>query len=114
MINLIQCIGCYGLKIKCYIGYKYTNNGFDIGMLHTALSNFTVIDVAVCHIALFELYVASILLLCSGDIEANPGPVYVVCPNCNTEVHIKKKICQCGHRFKKCVGRPLGTTRCAG
>ena len=48
-----------------------------------------------CHIALFELYVASILLLCSGDIETNPGPVYVVCPNCNTEVHIKKKICQC-------------------
>ena len=60
-----------------YIGHKYTNNGVDIGVLHTALNNFTVIDVAVLHIALFELYVAClyILLLCSSDIETNPGPV---------------------------------------
>ena len=61
--------------MKCYIGHKRTNNGFDIGMLYTVLSNFMIIDFAVLHIALFELYVASILLLCSSDIEANPGPV---------------------------------------
>ena len=30
MIDLTQwriTIGCYGLKMKCYVGYKYTNNG---------------------------------------------------------------------------------------
>ena len=71
MINLIQwriTIGCYGLNILVI-------STLIMDLLHTALSNFTVIDVAVLHIALFELYVACILLLCSSDIETNPGPV---------------------------------------
>ena len=36
----------------------------------------------------FIIYVVSMLLLCSGDVEINPGPVYTVCPNCNIQVHI--------------------------
>ena len=90
MIDLLQwraTIGCYSLKIKCYVGRKYTNNAFDEGGLYTFLRNVTITDVAILHIALFELYVASILLLCSGDIEVNPGPVcYVMCPNCEKKL----------------------------
>ena len=50
MIDLIQrrcSIGSFKLKVKCYIG-KYTNNAFDIGVLHTVPNIFT--DYAVLHI----------------------------------------------------------------
>ena len=94
MIDLIQwrcSIGSFKLKVKCYIG-KYTNNAFDIGVLHTVLNIFT--DYAVLHIAQFIKYICSMLLLCSGDIEVNPGPAFhVACPMCNMQVHIRKKIC---------------------
>ena len=123
MIDLIQwrcSVGSFKLKVKCYIG-KYTNNAFDIGVLHTVLNIFA--DYAVLHIVQFIKYICSMLLLCSGDIEVNPGPAFhVACPKCNTQVHIRKKICVCGYRLikkrgtavGKRTGRPLGTTRDAG
>jgi len=38
-----------------------------------------------------------------NDVESNPGPiVYKICPTCsNTTVHIKRKICPCGHHFHR-------------
>ena len=45
-------------------------------------------------VAQFIKYICSMLLLCSGDIEVNPGPAFhVACPMCNMQVHIRKKIC---------------------
>ena len=67
----------------------------------------------------FIIYVVSMQLLCSGDVEVNPGPVYVACPNCNIQVHIRKKVCECGYKLfrkrgKLSTGRPIGTTQDAG
>ena len=42
------------------------------------------------------------ILLLSGDIEQNPGPVVnKICPLCKESVHIRKTVCKCGHRFSK-------------
>ena len=110
MIDLAQwrfVIGSFQLKVKCYIG-KYTNNAFDSGMLHTVLND--IIDFAVLHVAQFIMYISSILLLRSGDVEVNPGPAcYVACPHCNMQVHIRKKVCVCGYRFIKKSGTEVGT-----
>ena len=123
MIDLAQwrsAIGSFQLKVKCYIG-KYTNNAFDSGVLHTVLND--IIDCAVLHVAQFMMYISSMLLLRSGDVEVNPGPVcYVACPNCNMQVHIRKKVCVCGYRLTKKSGtevgkrsgQPLSTTQDAG
>jgi len=59
-----------------------------------------------CGVFISGVYLYCILLLilvCSNDIESNPGPiVYKTCPTCgNTAAHIKKKICPCGHVFRK-------------
>ena len=49
---------------------------------------------------MFERYYQNVLLL-SGDIELNPGPKPCkICPSCEMSVHIKKMVCDCGHRFK--------------
>ena len=91
------------------------------GMIHRSLNDWS--DFAVLHVAVFIMYVITMLLLCSGDIELNPGPrCYVVCPSCNIQVHIRKKTCECGYKlFRKHGrlagtdgGRPMGTTRNAG
>ena len=39
----------------------------------------------------------------------NPGPVYILYPNCNIQVHIRKKICECGYVFCSIGGRKMGT-----
>ena len=36
------------------------------------------------------------LIMLSGDVETNPGPVYTTCPACDTQVHIRRKVCMCG------------------
>ena len=55
-----------------------------------------VLDV-ICIVCLYN--VGKLLIVCSNDVESNPGPiVYKMCPNCGNEVvHIKK--CPCGHIF---------------
>ena len=82
------------------------NDWFDATVLHvkgmfpTALND--CFDFAVLHMPVFIIYVISMLLICSGDVEVNPGPVYTVCPNCNIQVHIRKKTCECGYKlFRK-------------
>ena len=92
MINFAQwhsAVGSFELKVSCYID-KYTNNAYDSGMLHTVLND--IIDFAVLHVAQFIMYISSVLLFYSGDVEVNPGPAcYVACPNRNMQVHITKK-----------------------
>jgi len=51
-----------------------------------------------------------LLLLVYGDIETHPGLVcYTVCPKCNFQVHIRKKVCECGYVIHKKCGRQTGT-----
>ena len=41
-------------------------------------------------------------LILSGDIETNPGPITTkTCPSCDTQIHIRKKICACGYAFNQ-------------
>ena len=51
----------------------------------------------------FSLFVIIVMLIMSGDIELNPGPVNCkTCPRCLTEtVSIKLKVCSCGYVFNK-------------
>ena len=51
----------------------------------------------------YSLIVVAILLLCSGNVELNPGPVNCkTCPFClDKKVPIKLKVCNCGHVFHK-------------
>ena len=48
----------------------------------------------------FIPYVA-LLLMCSGDVELNPGPMFKNCPNCHEKVHIKQRYCECGYALRK-------------
>ena len=119
----IEPTGCLNLKFKCYIGCKHTNKTCEKGVLHATLnewSDFTVLhvkgmlrrslndwsDFAVLHVAVFIMYVVSMILLCSGDIQLNPGPAcYVACPNCNIKkVHIRKKLVNVVINFLENVG----------
>ena len=55
--------------------------------------------------------VSKLLIISSKDVEMNPGPViYKICPGCeNNVVHIKKKMCPCGHVFGKNLARVVQT-----
>ena len=46
---------------------------------------------------LVNVYYYALCLILSGDIETNPGPVYKVCPECDSRIHIKKNVCLCGY-----------------
>ena len=66
-------------------------------------------------------FIIAKLLLCSGDIECNPGPTNCKkCPNClNDTLPIKLKICTCGYAFHKkshrqppkCYSIPIATSQ---
>ena len=48
-----------------------------------------------------------LLLLLSGDIEPNPGPVISKsCPICNVQIHIRKHVCTCGYVFNQKHRKP--------
>ena len=53
----------------------------------------------------YYIYISKQLLLLSGDIESNPGPVKL-CPKCSLLVHIRVSVCKCGHTFMSNKGRP--------
>ena len=58
--------------------------------------------------------VSKLLIISSKDVEMNPGPViYKICPGCeNNVVHIKKKMCPCGHVFGKNLARVVRQGYC--
>ena len=61
------------------------------------LCNLTLSSCVMCNYCYFQR-----ILLLSGDIEQNPGPVVnKICPLCKESVHIRKTVCKCGHRFSK-------------
>ena len=49
------------------------------------------------------IFITAMLLMCSGDVELNPGPVNCKkCPSCQlTTVPVKRRVCPCGHIFQK-------------
>ena len=56
------------------------------------------------------------LIICSNDVELNPGPVvYKICSNCgNKAAHIKKKLCPCGHIFHSKTGKSCTASSTSG
>ena len=65
---------------------------------------------------LVNVYYHALCLILSGDIETNPGPVYKVCPKCDSRIHIKKKVCLCGYilckksrSFTKAISSSIST-----
>ena len=101
MISIEQWRAVIG-SFRAKFGYNYQNEEEVIVTAGARILLLTVLwcSVIVCGV---YLYIASLILVCSNDVESNPGPiVYKTCPNCgNTTVHIKKKTCSCGHVFHK-------------
>ena len=56
-----------------------------------------------------------LLLILSGDIETNPGPVICKsCPICDAQIHIRKQVCTCGYVFNQRHCKPdLHVVGCA-
>ena len=69
----------------------------------------------------YALFIIAKLLICSGDIECNPGPMNCKkCLNClNDTLPIKLKVCTCGYIFHKkshrqppkCNSIPIATSQ---
>ena len=68
-----------------------TTSGYAIATVGLLLSNNSLI------------FITAILLICSGDVELNPGPVNCKkCPSCQlATAPVKLKVCRCGHIFRK-------------
>ena len=79
MIDLVQwrsVIGCFILKFRCYIGYcKYANTICCEEVLCAIWNHHFGISGLRTSVFIIYVYVVSMLLLCCGDIEMNPGPV---------------------------------------
>ena len=52
---------------------------------------------------LFSLLIVKLLLLCSGNVELNPGPSGCkTCPSCHEKtIPLKLRVCPCGYIFRK-------------
>ena len=85
---------------KCRDNNKLFGQKYDRVSVHAHCQSTTMI----VHCFLYASIAIQLLLL-SGDVETNPGPVTKVCPACSRSVHIRKTICDCGNVFifKKCV-----------
>ena len=92
MISIEQwraVIGSFRAVVTCRCPAK------DHGVGDSAARIFVLLSVlwcsfVICTVCLYN--VSKVLLICSNDIELNPGPViYKTCPNCgNKAVHIKR------------------------
>ena len=86
MVSLEQYLAALGCFTSCHVNVRATcksdfvpyNVSSFVGKccLHTVLLNYS------CK-----------LLLLGGDIEINPGPPTIKCPQCSSLIHIRKKIC---------------------
>ena len=50
--------------------------------------------------------ICTLMLALSNDVETNPEPVKS-CPVCNSNVPIRKSVCECGHVFKRQKPSPM-------
>ena len=57
-------------------------------------------------ILIISVYICTLMLALSNDIETNPGPTKS-CPVCNSNVPIRKYVCECGHVFKRQKPSPM-------
>ena len=63
--------------------------------------------VSVCVGLNFLSVIFQLLLILSGDIETNPGPVICKsCPICDAQIHIRKQVCTCGYVFNQRHRKP--------
>ena len=63
-----------------------------------------------------ECFLLCFCLILSWDIGTNPGPVYKLCSECDSHIHMKKKVCFCGYviciksrTFIKITSPPVST-----
>ena len=105
MIDLSQwrtLIGIFNSRVNS----GYVDRDYSSSVSNVLLNILTVI----CDVSVFQLFmhvyvVTVLLLLLCGDIEMNSGPVYVLCPNCSIQVHIRKKLCECGYVLRTKGGK---------
>ena len=94
------CIGAFaGGKSSTPPAPRY--GGMEISTTHTTTRSwYGVVNSGLCS---FSLLIIIMLLICSGNVELNPGPVNCkTCPRCLTEtVPIRLKVCTCGYVFHK-------------
>ena len=115
MINISRwraSIGLFNSRVNSgYVDRDYSSSASDV-LLHTGVT--VIRDITVLQMFMHVYVVSVLLLLLCGDIEMNPGPVYIFCPDCNIQVHIRKKICECGYVLRNKGGRKMGTTCFSG
>ena len=100
MITIQQwraCIGRFVIRVDSQFDNADSDVQIDLGSDYGG----TLIKAIVLY--LFTLKVVKVLLLCSGNVEPNPGPAGCkTCPICHeTTVPVKLKVCTCGHIFHK-------------
>jgi len=95
MISIEQWRAVIG-SFRAVVVYNHKNDEVIVTAAGTCILLLNVFwcGVIVCGVYLY--YIASLILVCSNNVESNPGPiVYKTCPTCGkTTVHIKK-ICPC-------------------
>ena len=74
--------------VNCGVDYEYISITDNV-LLHTVVAITVVCDATV--LQMFMYTVTVLLLFLCGDIEMNPGPVQIVCPNRGNQVNTKKK-----------------------
>ena len=115
MISIEQwrvAIGSFQVVITCGCPTEY----HDVGVYARRIFVLSVLwcSFVVCTVCLYN--VCKILVICSNDVELNPGPViYRTCPNCgNKAVHIKKKSCPCGYIIRSKTGKRYTASSASG
>ena len=79
--------------------------GTKISTTHTLTRSWY--DVVNSRLCTFSLFIIIVMLIISGNVEVNPGPINCkTCHRCLTEtVPIRLKVCSCGYIFHKKLHR---------
>ena len=91
MISLSQ----WRIAIGCHVNRRRRHNCRYVATLRECHLNKAVLMCIMIHL----VCIACLLLFQAGDVERNPGPtLFVTCPNCNEELHVKQCYVNVGTR----------------
>ena len=101
---LVRYVTVCSSDIKKLLKCRNNNKLFGHKYTHVSVHAHCQSSTMIVHCFLYA-FISIQLLLLSGDVETNPGPVTKVCPACSRSVHIRKTVCDCGNVFvsKKCT-----------